>query len=172
VTTERRRLTIAFSMATLGLIVALGTGPIATRTIVSAYVLVLAAILLVSLTRIAAAPAARTNGSMLDEALRPRYTSIVRPPELVRVEREITLGRASASHLHVRLLPLLREAAAARLGAHHNVELDRRPETARRLLGDEAWELLRPDRPEPADRNAPGISLGRLRRLIDGLERL
>ena len=66
----------------------------------------------------------------------------------MRIEREITLGTSSAGHLHTRLLPLLREAAAARLG----VDLELRP-SARARLGDDAWELLRPDRPEPDDRN-------------------
>jgi hypothetical protein len=169
---ERTRLTLAFSLATIGLIVALGLGITAVRTIVSAYVLVLAALLLASLTRIAAEPAARAQVSPFDEALRPRPNSPVRPPELVRVEREITLGTSSAGHLHLRLLPLLREAAAARLGAHHNIELDRRPEAARRILGEDAWELLRPDLPVPDERNAPGISTARLRRLIDSLEAL
>ena len=35
------------------------------------------------------------------------------------------------------------------------------------MLGDDAWELLRPDRPPPADRTAPGLSLRRVRELVD-----
>jgi hypothetical protein len=96
----------------------------------------------------------------------------MRPPELVRTEREITLGMANAGHLHKRLLPMLREAAAVRLATRQSVEIERRPDQARRLLGDDAWELLRPDLPEPADPHAPGISLGRLRRIVDALERI
>ena len=52
------------------------------------------------------------------------------------------------------------------------VDFARRPEAARRLLGDDAWELLRPDRPEPADHNDPGIPMRRLRAVIATLERL
>jgi hypothetical protein len=96
----------------------------------------------------------------------------MRPAELVRTEREITLGNASAGQLHRRLLPMLREAAAARLSAGHNIELQRRPDAARALLGDDTWELLRPDRPEPHDRNGPGIPMSQLRDVISRLERL
>jgi hypothetical protein len=96
----------------------------------------------------------------------------MRPPELVRTERDIVLGTSGAGHLHDRLLPMLREAAAARLSAGHNVDLERRPDAARALLGDDAWELLRPDRPQPRDRTDPGISMRRLRDVIGTLEKL
>ncbi|MHB8469729.1 MAG: hypothetical protein ACYDCH_08245 [Gaiellaceae bacterium] len=171
-TRERRRLTSAFAVVTIGLAIALGLGPASTQSILSAYVLALAAIALASLTRIAAEPALRLQPSPFADALRPRRHDRMRPPELVRVEREIALGTSTAAHLHLRLLPLLREAAAARLAAHHNVDLERRPEAARRLLGDEVWEQLRPDRPVPVDRNAPGMPLRTLRTLVDTLERL
>ena len=90
-----------------------------------------------------------------------------RPPELVRIERDLSLGMASAGHLHLRLLPLLREIAQARLG----IDLERQPDVARSRLGDEAWELLRPGRPTPDDRTAPGPSLRRMRAIVDALER-
>jgi hypothetical protein len=96
----------------------------------------------------------------------------MRPAELVRTEREIVLGTSSAGHLHERLLPLLREAAAARLSAGHDVDLERRPDAARALLGDDAWDLFRPDRAQPGDRTEPGISMQRLREVISTLETL
>ena len=88
------------------------------------------------------------------------------------MERQLVLGVADADHAHRRLLPLLRAAAAARLSARHGLELERRPDAARALLGDDTWELLRPDRPEPDDRNAPGLPMGQLRDVISTLERL
>ena len=72
------------------------------------------------------------------------------------MERELVLGSADADHAHRRLLPLLRGTAAARIAARHGFELERRPDAARALLGEDVWELLRPDRPEPEDRHAPG----------------
>ena len=137
--------------------IAIGIGPVARETIVSAYVLVLAAILLASLTRIAAEPNERRRPSVLDDALRTRDRSVVRPPALVRIEREIMLGTASAGHLHLRLLPLLREAAVARRAGR---------------LSDGDWQRMTAGVPPDEDRNAPGISVGRLRRLVDEIEAL
>jgi hypothetical protein len=172
VSAERRRPLVLAAFATLGLVVALGIGPVSASTILAAYVLVLAAIALATLTRLTRAASEWQAASQFEHALRRDDEAPVRPPELVRTEREITLGSANAAHLHMRLLPIFREAAAARLAAHHNVELDRRPDAARALLGDEAWQLLRPDRPAPEDRNGPGLPLRRIRALVDTLERL
>jgi hypothetical protein len=114
------------------------------------------------------AAAAEQPGSQFERLLTRAPEEQVRPPELVRVEREITLGTSSAGHVHLRLLPLLREVATAKLG----LDLERRPAQARGLLGDDAWELLRPDRPAPVDRTAPGLPLRRIRELVDTLEAL
>ena len=169
---ERRRLLALWGAATLGLVIALGLRPVSAATIVAAYVLVLAAIALAALTRATRGASEWQEVSQFERTLRGAVDAPVRPPELVRAEREITLGVASAGHLHTRLLPILREAAAARLAAHHNVELERRPDAARTLLGDEAWQLLRPDLPPAEDRNAPGLPLRRIHALVDTLERL
>ena len=169
---ERGRLVTGFAVATLGLAIALGVRPVATERILGAYVLALAAIGLAAITRVAASHEDRHKPSAFEHALRRPQQRAMRPPELVRTEREITLGMANAGHLHKRLLPMLREAAAVRLATRQSVDIERRPDQARRLLGDDAWELLRPDLPEPADPHAPGISLGRLRRIVDALERI
>src|SRR6476659_2367091 len=63
---------------------------------------------------------------------------------------------ASSFHLHTRLRPLLREIAAPRLSMRFGVDLDREHVRARELIGGEAWELVRPGRPFPSDRLAPG----------------
>jgi hypothetical protein len=95
-----------------------------------------------------------------------------RPRELERLEREVYLSLGSSFYLHHRLRPVLREIAAHRLLRRHGIELDRRPDAARRLLGEEAWEWLRPERPEPRDRWAPGPPLSELRGVVDALERI
>ena len=169
---ERRRLVTGFVFATLGLAIALGIRPVSTDRILAAYVLALAAVGLAALVRVASAHDDRRRPSAFEHALRRREPAPMRPPELVRTEREITLGTASAGHLDQRLLPMLREAAAVRLAARRSIDLERRPEQARDVLGDDVWELLRPDRPPPADRLGPGISLGRLRAVVDALERI
>jgi len=166
-TSERRRVTTVFVMTTLALIVVLGLRPVSVERILAGYVLALAAIALASLTRVLT-DLMDTRASSFEHALSLRRAEPPRPSELIRVEREITLGTSSAGHLHSRLLPLLRDAAAARLG----FDLDLRPSVARERLGDETWELLRPDREPPDDRNAPGMPLRRVRDVVDRLERL
>jgi len=168
---ERRRLagTFVFTTAALGIVLAIR--PLSVERLLAIYVLVLAATALAALTRIAR-PAEELRGdSPFERALRSRRERPMRPPELVRTERELTLGMAGAGHAHRRLLPLLREAAAARL-AQHGIELERRPREAAALLGEEAWELLRPDRREPPDRNAPGLPLAQVQALVERLEAL
>jgi hypothetical protein len=167
VISERRRVSTVLAFTTLGLVLALALRPVSVEQIVAAYVIVVAAIFLASLTRILAAESRRDQISQFEYLIARRADQPSRPAELVRVEREITLGSSSAGHLHTRLLPLLRECAVARLG----VDFERSPERAHALLGDEVWELLRPDRPVPFDRNAPGLPLRRLRAVVDTLER-
>jgi hypothetical protein len=168
VTPERRRIATALGLATIAFLVVLAVRPVAADRIVAGYVLGLTAIALGALLRLISAAAAEQPASQFERLLTRAPEEQVRPPELVRVEREITLGTSSAGHVHLRLLPLLREVATAKLG----LDLERRPAQARGLLGDDAWELLRPDRPAPVDRTAPGLPLRRIRELVDTLEAL
>jgi hypothetical protein len=165
---ERRRIATLVVLTTLALIVVLGVQPVSTGRILAGYVLALAAIGLAAGTRVLAADSWRDRSSHFEHALARKPAEPTRPSELVRIEREITLGGSSAGHLHTRLLPLLRDAAAARLG----IDFELNPGRGQAALGDETWELLRPDRPAPADRNAAGLPLRRVRTVVDQLERL
>jgi hypothetical protein len=160
------------TLATLLLGLGLGIRPFSTDRLLAIYVLVVAAVLAWTFGRTVAESAGEPVDSELEQALARRRVESTRPPELVRVEREIMLGTASAAHLHRRLAPLLRECASLRLAARHGVLLERDPDAARELLGDDAWELLRPDRPAPADPVAPGASLRRVRDAVEAVERL
>ena len=154
---------------TIGLVIALGIRPVSVREIVAAYLLALAAIALLTLARLARTEDEwERSTSELSRALAPRPRVRLRPAELIRTERDLTLSTASAAEVHARLLPQLRDVAAARLADRHDMGLA----DARDLLGDEAWELLRPDRPIPSDRNAPGLPLRRIGTLLDAVERL
>ncbi|HEY7208336.1 MAG TPA: hypothetical protein VH416_08835 [Gaiellaceae bacterium] len=167
----RLRLGVSVGVATLVTAIVLGLGVFESATVVAVYVVVVGGLVVLSLTK-TPRNASSAEPSLLEEALAAHRSERLRPPELVRVERELVLGMESQGHLYLRLLPLLRAAAAARLAAKHHVDLDRRPEAARALLGDEAWELLRPDRPAPADRQAKGIGRAQLTRIVDVLERI
>jgi hypothetical protein len=159
---EPRRAGVLAAGATLLCGVVLGIGPVSVGRIVAGYVLLLAAIAIVSLIRMLGADSEHAPISPFEYALSRTPERPSRPAELVRIERELTLGTSSAGHLHSRLLPLLREAAVARLG--HSFTRER--------VGDDVWELLRPDRPEPDDRSGPGVSLRRIRGVVSTLERL
>ncbi len=165
---ERRRVTKLLVFTTLGLVIALGVQPVSVEQILAAYVLALAGIALGALTRIVASESTHLYASQFEHALTRNPEQPSRPAELVRIEREITLGTSSAGHFHNRLAPLLRDAAGARLG----FALDQRPDAARARLGSDSWEFLRPDRPAPEDRSGPGVPLARVRSIVDSLERL
>ena len=68
------------------------------------------------------------------------------------MEREVALGLATAFDLHYRLRPRLRRIATELLAARRGIDLDGSPEAARRVLGDDAWEIVRGDREPPHER--------------------
>jgi hypothetical protein len=165
-----RRLAVPVMVATMALVVLLAIRPLSTSRALAIWVVIVAALALLLLVR--HARKATQHRPRFEAALRGRTAKASAPVELLRVERELELGIASAGSAHHRLMPLLRSAAAARLASRHGVELDRRPDAARALLGEEAWELLRPDRPEPADRFGPGVPRERVAALIGRVESL
>lgn len=90
---------------------------------------------------------------------------------LAELENVAALGVADALDLHVRLRPRLRALATALLASRRGIVLDDEPEAAQALLGDETWELVRPDAPPP-DERARGLSPAALERVVLSLERL
>ena len=97
-----------------------------------------------------------------------------RPPpvrSLEELEHAIEFSQTTAFDVHYRLRPHLVQVAAHRL-AERGVSLEGQPELARRLLGAEAWELVRPDRRPPERRHARGIALGQLREVVERLDAL
>jgi len=167
-----RGLVLPVVVATLALVVLLALRPLSTSRAFAIWILLLAGIALVALVRHSRRSGGTERGSRFEAALRVRTPKTPEPVELLRMERELELGIADATHAHRRLLPLLRAVATARLAAHHGVELDRRPDAARALLGDDAWEFLRPDRPEPEDRHGPGVPREVVGVLIERVESL
>ena len=108
---------------------------------------------------------------VFEPALRPRVTTQLWPAQLVRLERIVGWSGSSDLDAHTRLRPVLIEIAEVRL-ARRGLRLDRDVAEARRLLGSTTWELLRPDRPPPSDRDAPGISPYELEEMLEALEAL
>jgi hypothetical protein len=167
-----RRLVLPAVVAAVLLVVLLALRPLSTSRALAIWVVTVAAIALVLVVRHAGGRRARQRASRFEAALRGRRETPQRPLELLRMERELELGIADSAHAYRRLLPLLRAAAEARLASRHGIELDRRPDAAEALVGDDVWELLRPDRPEPADRHGPGIPRARVAAAIERVESL
>lgn len=110
------------------------------------------------------------------QTLRPRAVrdpgSRRPPPSLARIEHETALGVAGAFDLHFRLAPRIRAVATGLLASRRRISGDGASDTARSVLGAEAWELVRTDRPSPDDRLARGLPVSELRRVVESLERV
>jgi hypothetical protein len=107
--------------------------------------------------------------SALEDALVRTPEEPARIAELDRLEREIYMGAARAFDLHYRLRPVIREIASGRL-AQRGLELDSGSPAVRAALGDELWELVRPDLEPTGDRQAEGPGVEYVRARIDALE--
>jgi hypothetical protein len=140
--------------------------------IVRVYLLLIAAIALFHLVRSVRGAHPAAGRSRFDAALRRRPQRQERLPELARVEREVTLGMATAFDLHYRLRPSLRRTASELLAARRGIDIDREPDAARRALGEDAWEIVRGDREPPDNRFGPGIGAVALGRIVASLESL
>jgi len=157
-------------LVTLALLLTLLVIPGRAEVALHVYVLVLAAFGLDALLRVLRSALPERRPSVVDAALRPRPRPATRIPELDRIEREVTLGQATAFDLHFRLRPTLRRIASELLQSRRGIDLDRDAAAARRALGDETWQLVRPDREPPEERFAPGLDLPALRNVVAALE--
>jgi hypothetical protein len=169
ITARAVKLLLAFSAA-VGFTALAVSG--ARTALLDVYLLGIGGVLLLALVRLTREGGPATGASDFDRALAemwPRYPSDSGELTLANDVRQST---ASAFHLHVRLRPILREVAAQRLWTRFGVHLDREPHRARELLGGETWELVRPERPPPRDRLAPGPPPAQLRAVVEELERL
>jgi hypothetical protein len=142
------------------------------EALLDAYLLGIGGVLLLALVRTTSERGPPTGPSDFDRAfgdMTRRYPSDSGELALVH---DVQQSVASTFHLHTRLRPILREIAAHRLSMRFGVDLDTEPERARELIGVEAWEVVRPERPPPSDRLAPGPSASHLSKVVEELERI
>ena len=111
------------------------------------------------------------DGLAFEEAAPRAATPGQSPPDLLLAERLVVLAGATAADVHFRLRPALRDIAVEVLASGPLIDLDGDPR-APALLGDELWDLVRPDRPAPDVRQAPGLDPVVLEQLIARLEAL
>lgn len=158
------------ALPTLALVFVLGFLPGRAELAARIYALVVAAVVLGLL--VAALRRAYAREAPLRPAVSQRQERREVPGPLARLEQEVVLATANSFDLHVRLRPRLRVLAAERLASRHDLDMDREPERARHVLGDETFDLVRADRSPPADRLARGIAINDLDRIVESLERL
>lgn len=131
-------------------------------------------IALVSALTVAALFAAAT-ALQLRSARRHQPPRLARDDELPVRLRQIAheLRESERSELAVdrSLRPLLVPIAATRLG-RRGVDMALAPRRAQELLGDELWEIVRPDRPSAASRVGGGVASDDVRIAIERLEQL
>jgi hypothetical protein len=158
-------------LATIALLVARFAQPGRFALELDVYILVVGGLALFQVVMATREAYPRTARSSLVEALDRELPGPLRPPELERLERELTLGASTAFDLHYRLRPTLRDIAGERL-ASQGLRLDGGGAAVEQALGEELWELVRPDREPPLRRFASGISPDGARRVIERLEAL
>ncbi|HZD00471.1 MAG TPA: hypothetical protein VFA46_09870 [Actinomycetes bacterium] len=169
-TASLARAAVVVVVATLALIATVQVAPERRAVAVSVYLLLLGAAALRLLVRLVWLAHPPPGPSELDAALRERPAPPMRPAELEALSRTLVLASASATYAHTRLRPELRAIAAELLAWHRGIDLAAQPEAARAALGEATWELLRPDRAEPRDHEAPGLPAPLLKRIVAELE--
>lgn len=161
------RFPIVLSLALLFVVVALpGRSDEAFRV----YVLALAAFGLTHLLLALHASRPPAGPSPVDLALQPHRERPAQVEELERIRREVVIAQTTSLDLHSRLRPTLRRIASELLRSRRGIELDGDPAAARRVLGDETWDLVRRDRQPPEERFGPGIDRAALHRVVASLE--
>lgn len=161
--------TVVAALATVALLVGIALFPERLGFALTVSVLALGALALRALAQIvgSALPLASVAGFVrLPTRGRPQPP----PEQLARLVSLLRFSSMTSGDLHVRLRPLLRDVAGYRLAARHGVDLASQPDLARAILGPAAWDLVRPDRPEPADRQARGADPETLAAIIAALE--
>ena len=166
-----RRLVVLLALGVTAFAIAAAARPGSADLALDALVLFCGAVLVLALAGRVQAVAPPVGRSSIEAALDVPARKPTRPVELERIERRVALGVTHTGDFHATLLPQLRQLAVPLLAAR-GVDLDRDPGAARAVLGDDAFELLRPDQARPSDPFAPGVPAERLAGAVDALEGL
>lgn len=165
------RLVQLLALPTVGLAVAFALAPDRGELAVHIWLLVVLGLSLAALLNVVHA-AFPSSPSPFVASLKRTGVSVERPTSLTRIERGVAMAEASAFDVHYRLRPMLIELAGELLAARRGIDLKREPRPSHAVLGDEVWEIVRPDRPEPRERLGDGISADDLECVVTSLERV
>jgi hypothetical protein len=110
--------------------------------------------------------------SSVAAALESEPREAISPSDLDRTGRVLSMASNAAFDVHFRLRPILREVAEQRLAERRGLRLDSGDRRVRDALGNDLWEVVRPDREPPTRRFGEGISTARMQRILERLESL
>ena len=161
---NRAGATVLACMAALGVLVSYGSAGLA-GLVVSLSVVTSGALLGVALV-VPAGPAAHRRRN------RPPLSFDAPYPTFRQVSEQLSWARVSPRHYDLATRPLLVRVLATRLADRHGIDLDRRPDAARALVGEDVWWWLDPHRPAERSSQPPGVDERTLARIVDRLEKL
>lgn len=166
---------------------ALAVVPGAFAALVGAPFQVVAGLLVAGLVLVLSRVGRRLYGSRTDaRAPRPfesvaaadRPAPLRGPRDLDRLETLVAARGRTAAGVHFWVRPLVSDIAEFRLRGRGGLDPQARssgaggPGPARPVVPEPLWGLIRSDRPEPADRTGPGLSLTEMGLVVDQLEQL
>ncbi len=158
-------------LPTIGLGVAVALAPDRAELEIHVWLLVALAVALLAFLALVRAAYPSTPSPFV-MSLRQPPAATTRPAALARLEREVSMAGSTAFDVHFFLRPTLIELAGGLLSSRRGIDLEEDPERARIVLGDDVWELVRPDRPQPIDRIGTGIEPARLEHVVSTLEHI
>jgi hypothetical protein len=135
-----------------------------------AYVFALGTVALHALITLIDRHATQPAPTTFDDAARSSGAPVERPARLLTLCDLAAVGGGNAQGAHFHLRPYLRTLVRDVL-ASRGVDLDRDQEAAE-LLGGPTWDLVRPDRPAPADGRGPGLDEATLLAVAASLEQI
>ena len=93
-------------------------------------------------------------------------------PAYRQIASDVGWAGSSRRHYDWIVRPRLSRLLSSVLAERYQLDVSRRPEDARRLVGEELWPHLDSSRPPSDDGQAPGVDLPTLARIVDLLEGL
>ena len=147
-------------------VVAIGVGAFGAAGLLVSVSVVAVAAAAVALSRVPAAPEPRRRsrpGPPVDNAPFRSYR---------QVAEALSWADVSPRHYDLVTRPLLVRVLTTRLADRHRIDLATDPEAARRLVGDDVWHWLDPDREVSRQGQPPGVDQATLTRIVDRLENL
>jgi hypothetical protein len=169
----RRLLTGAacyLTLATIGLFASRSVQPGRHELELDIYVLLVGTLAVFTAVLITREAFPSSTSSAIAHALEVEPAEPVRPPDLERTERLVTISTATAFDFHYRLRLILREVAEQRLADRRGLRLDAGGPEVEAELGEELWDLVRPDREPPRERFAADVDRDTVERAVERLE--